>query len=438
MHPMKPELDGKDLSESKDPNGLKLFVEFVNVVKREQAGFVSYYWPKPGLEKPAHKISYVSGFQPWGWVIGSGIYVDDVDAIFRAHLIRAGGILGVIAVIMVLLMLLISSSIITSVNALREVMERVSGSNDLSLRAAESHDEPGEAAKAFNKLLSGFSDIIRDVHNNADTVASTAHHLANSSRVISQSSHAQSEAAASTAAAVEQITVSINSVADNTDDVRKLSDQSLQQTESGNRNVKELIGEIERVQETVNLIAVSVKEFVDSTRSIASMTQQVKEIADQTNLLALNAAIEAARAGEQGRGFAVVADEVRKLAEKSAQSASEIDRVTNSLNSKSSHVEAAVQTGLQSLQVTQEHVGRVSVVLTEAGDSVSRSSRGVSDIATSVGEQSAASNEIARHVEEIAQMAEENHAAVEAATSDIAQLEQLAKDLQISVVRFRV
>ena len=199
-----------------------------------------------------------------------------------------------------------------------------------------------------------------------------------------------------------------------------------------------MIGEIGRVQDAVNQIAGSVKEFVDSTRAITGMTQQVKEIADQTNLLALNAAIEAARAGEQGRGFAVVADEVRKLAEKSAKSANEIDQVTNSLNQKSTHVEATVQAGLHSLQATQEQIGRVSTMLTEAGEAVTKSSHGVSDIAASVGEQSLASTEIARHVEQIAQMSEENHAAVESNNQDIVRLEQLARELQGAVSRFRV
>jgi methyl-accepting chemotaxis protein len=198
-----------------------------------------------------------------------------------------------------------------------------------------------------------------------------------------------------------------------------------------------MIGEIHSVQEAVNQIAGSVKEFVDSTRAIASMTQLIKEIADQTNLLALNAAIEAARAGEQGRGFAVVADEVRKLAEKSAQSANEIDQVTNLLNQKSGHVEETVQEGLHSLQATQEHIERVSVVLTEAGEAVTRSSEGVNDIAASVGEQSQASADIAQHVEQIAHMSEENHAAVESNTRDIERLEQLAHELQALVGRFK-
>ncbi|MFA6121507.1 MAG: methyl-accepting chemotaxis protein [Sideroxydans sp.] len=438
MHPMKPELDGKDLSESKDPTGLKLFVEFVNVVKKDGAGFVDYQWPKPGQSEPVAKISYVAGFAPWGWVVGSGIYVDDVDAIFRAHLVRGGTIIVVVLAIIASLMWLLSNSIIASVNGLRQTISQIAASNDLSLRAQEGKDEPGQTAAAFNHLMDSFANIIRSVRANSENVTESAQQLTTTSAQITRGTQVQSEESASTAAAVEQITVSINSVADNTADVRKLSEHSLQQTEQGHRSVDELIGEIDQVQATVNQIALSVKEFVDSTRSIAGMTQQVKEIADQTNLLALNAAIEAARAGEQGRGFAVVADEVRKLAEKSAQSANEIDRVTQSLNGKSANVESTVQRGLNSLRATQEHVAQVSAVLASAGEAVSKSSKGVDDIATSVSEQSQASNEIAKHVEKIAQMSEENHAAVDMAGKEIARLESLADELHQSVSRFRV
>ena len=331
----------------------------------------------------------------------------------------------------------IISGIVRSTGDMSTAMASTVTDGDLT-RVVPVHgsDEVAKSAKAFNMLMGSFRQTIRQVHDSANTVIATATQLATSSAQITQGSQTQSEAAAATAAAVEEITVSINAVSANTEEVRKLSEQSLQQTRQGNQSVTEMIGEIQSVQDAVNQIENSVKEFVESTRAIAGMTQQVKDIADQTNLLALNAAIEAARAGEQGRGFAVVADEVRKLAEKSAQSASEIDQVTNLLNQKSTHVEATVQGGLRSLLATQEHVSRVSAVLAEAGDSVTKSSAGVNDIAASVSEQSLASTEIARNVEKIAQMSEENHAAVNSNSQDIVRLEKLARDLQTAIGRF--
>ncbi|HEU0282712.1 MAG TPA: methyl-accepting chemotaxis protein, partial [Gallionella sp.] len=159
-----------------------------------------------------------------------------------------------------------------SVDELRGVMVKMSADGDLRARAkVYGQDEIGQAATAFNGLIDGFAGIIRQVLGHAGTVSDTAAQLSASSSQIAQSSQAQSEAAASTAAAVEQITVSINSVAANTEDVRKLSEKSLGQTQQGNRNVTEMIGEIHSVQEAVNQIANSVKEFVDSTRAIAGM-----------------------------------------------------------------------------------------------------------------------------------------------------------------------
>ena len=332
----------------------------------------------------------------------------------------------------------IISGIVRSMGEMRDAMTSTAADGDLTRAVPiRGKDEVAQAATAFNALMGSMRQAIRQVLDSAGGVISTAAQLSASSAKITRGSQVQSEAAASTAAAIEEITVSINSVAANTEDVRKMSEQSLQQTHEGNQSVTGMIGEIQKVQDAVNQIAGSVKEFVESTRAITGMTQQVKDIADQTNLLALNAAIEAARAGEQGRGFAVVADEVRKLAEKSAQSANEIDQVTNSLAQKSAHVESTVHGGLRSLQATQEQVARVSAVLVQAGESVTKSSHGVSDIAVSVSEQSTASNEIARNVEKIAQMSEENHAAVHSNSQDIGRLEKLASELQTAVGRFK-
>ena len=344
-----------------------------------------------------------------------------------------------IQVVLYLLIGWLIGKVTRATRELQEAMQTMNIDGDLSKRVVvRSQDEIGKTAQAFNGLVEGIASIIRQVLDNAARVSSSATQLSASSSQIAQSSHVQSEAAASTAAAVEQITVSINSVAANAEDVRRLSEKSMQQTRQGNQDTTAMIGEIRRVQEAVNQIAVSVKEYVDNTRAITGMTQQVKDIADQTNLLALNVAIEAARAGEQGRSFAVVADEVRKLAEKSAKSASEIDQITNSLNQKSTLVETVVQAGLRSLQATQEQVERVYKVLTEAGEAVLHSSHGMSDIAASVSEQSLASTEIARNVEKIAQMSEENHEAVRSNTREIVHLEQLAKELQGAVSRFKV
>ncbi len=329
--------------------------------------------------------------------------------------------------------------VIRPVRNLQQVMLAIQSSGDLTKRApVTGNDEIGQISRAFDALMDSLAEALRRVHAGAQDVMNTATKLANVSGKITQGSLVQSDAAASTAASVEQMTVSISSVADSTEEVRRLSEHSLARTREGNECAAEMIREVRRIEEVVRQVALSVGEFVESTSSIAGMTQQVRDIADQTNLLALNAAIEAARAGEQGRGFAVVADEVRKLAEKSSASAGEIDGVTTTLSGKAGNAEKAIESGLAALHATLEHIDRVNGMLDQAGNSVGEASQGVNDIAATVREQSEVSTQVAQHVENIARMAEENHAGIMQTADDIRHLGELAEELEAAIKRFKV
>src|SRR5512135_60226 len=377
-----------------------------------------------------------------GSVIGAVTVSLDMTGEFDA-MNKASAVLwvGQIAVQLVLFFVIgwLINQVTRPTRELQQIMLAMQADGDLSRRAVvHNKDEVGQTAVAFNALIDSFSSIIRQVLDGVHKINDTTSHIAATSSEVASSSRAQSEAVSSTATAVGAVTASINSVAQNTNVVRELSEKSLQQAEQGNRSVTEMVQEIESIEGAVQQIALSANEFVESARTIANMTKQVKDIADQTNLLALNAAIEAARAGEQGRGFAVVADEVRKLAEKSAQSASEIDKVTSKLDEKSARVEQSISSGVQSLQTTHKHVELMSAVLSGAGAAVKESNVGVGEIAISVGEQGVASNEITRNIEHIANMAEKNHTAIEQTAHDIAELERMGVELSNAVSRFKV
>ena len=234
------------------------------------------------------------------------------------------------------------------------------------------------------------------------------------------------------------MSVSVASIAETTTEVRRLSCASLDDAVAGDRSIAELQAELAKVQSGVETIADHVRDFIESTTQIAGMTLQIREIADQTNLLALNAAIEAARAGEQGRGFAVVADEVRKLAERSSGSAGEITRLTEALGGKSTAVGQSVDNGLESLGVSLRFVEKLSAVLSSTARSVQAAKSGVDDVATSIQEQRSASANIARNVESISQMADANRISSEESSTSTAHLEQQASTLLAMIERFKV
>ena len=379
---------------------------------------------------------------PEGTINGAVSVVSDVTNEY-AFIARANIVLWGAQIFIQLVLFFVVGWVINHViepaQALQQVMLTIQASGDLTKRAPVSgNDEIAQTSRAFDALMDSLSEALRSVHAGAEDVMRTANKLAGVSGRITDGSQMQSDAAATTAAAVDQMSRSIGSVVDNTEEVRRLSGQSLARTREGNESAAEMMEEVKHVEKTVMQVAVAVEEFVQSTSAIVDMTQKVRDIADQTNLLALNAAIEAARAGELGRGFAVVADEVRKLAEKSSQSAGEIDTVTAALSSRAQHAEEAIASGLASLRVTLDHIDRVSGMLNQAGTSVGEASHGVNDIATAVREQSQVSTQVALHIEKIARMAEDNHTDIVQTRNDIHHLVELAGELETAIGRFRV
>ncbi len=313
------------------------------------------------------------------------------------------------------------------------------GEGDLTRRlTVHSRDEIGQASMVFNQVMEKFQDLIRHVSESASQVAAAARQLTSHAQQVAESSREQSAKATTVASSVENMADSINAVTNRVEEVQQLSTASMERSAEGNESLSELVGEIDSVEGAVNDIATSVNEFVRSTEAITAMTRQVKDIAEQTNLLALNAAIEAARAGEQGRGFAVVADEVRKLAEKSAQSASQIDTVTQSITQQSGQVEAAIQEGLAHLRSSQDSLENVAVVLSEANGVVNQVNDGLTHITQEAEVQRKASSAVASIVESIAAMSEDNSRSVEEAADEARHLEELADSLQSAVSRFKV
>jgi len=317
--------------------------------------------------------------------------------------------------------------------------EIAQGGGDLTRRLEISgDDEIGRTAASFNRMLATIAELVRQVGSSASAVTASARSLATGAAKLAESSHRQNDSSVEAAAAVDALTNNIAHIAGSTEEVRERSRDSLTRSREGQQTLAQLIGEVGQVEEAVKHMADAAGAFVQSTSSITDMTREVREIAEQTNLLALNAAIEAARAGEQGRGFAVVADEVRKLAEKSARSAGEIDAITQDITRQSASVQESIARGLEHLASSRQAADTVSEVFDAANTSVGEVGEGLDRIAGATGEQRRSSEKVTGSIDEIAHMASDNNRAIEQTVDAAQELEQLAASLQESVSRFRV
>lgn len=329
MHPIKPELNGKDLSQIKDPNGKFLFVEFNNAVKNGGAGLVEYLWPKPGQDKPQPKVSYVKAFDEWGWIIGSGVYVDDIVAEVTAIKMKIWPLLIGVALFSLLVGFLVTRGIGVQ-------LDHVSR-------------ELGKAGHLVDEAVA---------------------HLNQAGAGLSRSSSETASSLAETVAAVEELTAMVQKNAESAEKAAKLSQESRVTVKRGEQEITALIS--------------SMDEVATASKEIEEIIGVIDDIAFQTNLLALNAAVEAARAGELGRGFAVVAEAVRSLAGRSSVAASDISKLINESSRKVVHGAAVADRSGEVLAEILKSVGEVSVLNEEIALGSKEQSIGIQQISTAM------------------------------------------------------
>ena len=367
MHPYKPELNGADLTENRDSAGKRIFVEMVKVCRQQGGGFVDYRWPKPGASTPEPKISYVKLYEPWGWIVGSGIYTDDIDqqmAVIKWTLL-AGNMMFVVFTLL-LTMGAVRMMITRPIHQAIGIADRLAQGNLNIAIDSRSNDEAGRLLQAMSMILERITPILRNIRTSSKQMGQSSLQIAEISREIAEASGAQQERAHHVATATRDLRTTAESVRDlaesvgtNSAQTEKEADQGLQAVRKNMAQIQQTVGEVRRAaQETSALQTVGEK--------IHHIVESITEIADQTNLLALNAAIEAARAGEQGRGFAVVADEVGNLASRTAAETQRIAgmisefkaQVVKTINTME-HVVTCVNDGAEKTQETASVIERM-------------------------------------------------------------------------------
>ena len=329
-------------------------------------------------------------------------------------------------------------SIVRPLSRAVEISDQIAQGDLTANIEAKGRDETAMLMRSLSSMQTSLRHLVNEVNTGVQQVSSAALELATTSEQVSSATNSQSEAASSMAASIEEMTVSIGHISDRAADTQTVSNEATQLSREGASVVRQSADEMTQIAQSVSQSAGIVRALGEKSKQIAHIVMVIKDIADQTNLLALNAAIEAARAGEQGRGFAVVADEVRKLSEKTAGSTNEIAAMIDSIAN-------GTQEAVHSMEQGEVRVKGGEALARQAGDSINKIEAGsaklliaVNDISGALKEQNQASNDIAKQVERIAQMTEENAVSVKQAASATHGLQQLAVSLQNTVSRFRV
>lgn len=345
----------------------------------------------------------------------------------------------VITVVILIAFLAFRGYIHNAVHELKDFAARLAD-GDLSARIRiDGSNEFAHIGLTLNAAAGNMQDILRLAIASAEHTGRTSAMIRVAAVEQTDSARRQNDSASSIAAGIAQMSESIALVSESSSAVKAVADDSQARTAEGNETVSALLGALSQVATAVEETASTVRQFMDNTGKIIDLTAQVHDIADQTNLLALNAAIEAARAGEQGRGFAVVADEVRKLAEKSASAAREIGVVTRDIADQSAAVERSIEAGRDHLTTSDDNIEILVMVLADASNTVTQVKEGISGIAASVANQRRATDEIAGRIMEITRMTEECVHASDGTTASSREMEQVVVvELLNALKRFRV
>jgi len=405
MHPISPQLNGKDMTDLKDPTGKRFVVEMTELVRRQGSGFVDYFWIKPGTDQQLPKLAHVAGFEPWGWLVVAGVYVDDVAAQTWASTRRSLMAAALVLVLTLVVSVPVARRMTRPLQAMAVAMKRIArGELDAAVPGIGRHDEIGDMAEAvevfksnartsqaqeieqrqaegravarrkadMQKMADDFEGAVGRIvetvstasarlETSATTLSGTAEHAQVLTSAVATASEQASTNVRTVASATEEMALSIHEISRQVRESAKIATEAVDQARRTNGRVSELSKAASRIGDVIELI---------------------NSIAGQTNLLALNATIEAARAGDAGRGFAVVAAEVKALAEQTSKATGEIGQQI---------------TGIQS--ATQESVGAIK----EISGTIERLSEIASTIAVAVEQQGAATQEISRNVQQAAQ-----------------------------------
>ncbi len=419
VHPAKPELVGQQMGNNPAESHWQ---HMVDLGKGGHSGRLEYKWISPSGEA-AQKMSLVAGYQPWGWILGSGVLLQDIQATIWSQYQLMGGATLLVTLLMGLLGFAISRSIVNPLAEINRAMQQVAAGDLVVSIPVHGKDELGAVASCTNQGLNAIRRALLEASQGARNVADAALRIAASAEQTNQAVNSQRDQLAQLATAMNEMSATISDVAGHAENTARDTQDATSEAGLGNRDVHASVHGIQALATEVDQATSQVNQLKEGVMQISEVTAVISAISEQTNLLALNAAIEAARAGEQGRGFAVVADEVRQLASRTRHSTEEIQSTITQLQQRAvtaanamdasrklaeSSVNQSEKAG-QDLSLIVNHIQHVSDMATQIATAAEQQSmvaedmnRNVSGINDSALEMSQAATQLAQESELLA------------------------------------
>jgi len=452
MHPFKKELVGKDMTNTTDAVGKHHWQEFVKVVRASGEGFVPYEFQTPDGKTIRSKISYVKGYAPWGWIVGTGIYIDDVNKIFM----RVAAVVGGVALVILFLVgggsLVVSRGITKPLTYIATNMRRLAeGDKSIKVQFTDQKNEIGDLSRAMDVFLektlemdrmreeqeeserraekekrqamlnvaNGFEASVGHVVNQ---VSSAATEMQSSSEAMSATAEEATRQAAAVAAASEQASANVQTVASAAEELSSSISEISRQVTQASQIAAAAVAEAEQTN-------VKVQGLAQAANKIGEVVALITDIAEQTNLLALNATIEAARAGDAGKGFAVVASEVKNLANQTA-------KATDEIGAQISGIQSATQEAVTAIDSITKTISRINEVNSGVASAVEEQGAATQEIARNVEQAAAGTQEVSANIGGVSQAASETGTAAGQIHSTAGELSQQSEILRAEVDKF--